>query len=82
MSQDPLQRKDVIAFLERDWAEARRAKDHDMGNWVRRRGLSSALALEQMLIEQSWARLKTRPSNLNGLLEYRRKMDRANAARR
>lgn len=75
-------REQLLAFLNRDWALARRLKDEGIGKWVRSRGTGAAFVLAQMLFDQTWKRRKHDVSDVRGLLQYREKMSRAAAARR
>lgn len=82
MASAPLTREDVLAFLNRDWALARRVKDQAIAKRIRKRGAGAAFALYQMLLEQVWPRVRDQPSDVQGLLRYRETMDRAATARR
>jgi hypothetical protein len=82
MASQSLTRKDVLAFLNRDWALARRVKDQSIAQRIRTHGAASAFALHQMLLEQVWPTMRRQPSDVRGLIRYRRKLNRAAAAGR
>ena len=74
-----LTRGDLKAFLGRDWALMRRVKDISLARTIRVGGLRKALALEQMLIDQGWPRLRREERERNdaeGLMAMRRKLSR------
>lgn len=79
-----LTRENVRAYLNRDWAGARRHKDASMGRWVEVNGTAAALRLSDMLLEQVWARAREEKAkqDFSGLISMRRKLDRAQAKRR
>ena len=79
-----LKREDVLAYLNRDWAGARRHKDASMGRWVEVNGTEAAFRLSDMLLAQVWerARRKKAKQGYSGLIDMRRKLDRAQANRR
>ena len=54
----PLQREDVLAFMNRDWAGARRHKDASMRRWVEVKGVMAAFRLSEMLLNQVWERAR------------------------
>lgn len=76
-------RANLQAFLDRDWAAARASKDQAVAAWVRAHGASAAFRLAQALVDQAWPRLQREPrSDLAGLVELRKKLQRAAAKRR
>jgi hypothetical protein len=75
-------RDEVLAFLGRDWGLARRVKDEAMGAFVRKRGATAAFRLAQAMLDQSWRRVRARPSEMGGLLEYSEIFERARAKHR
>lgn len=79
-----LKREDVLDYLNRDWAGARRHKDASMGRWVEVHGTEAAFRLSDMLLAQVWerARVEKARQGYSGLREMRRKLDRAQANRR
>jgi len=79
-----LRREDVLAYLNRDWAGARRHKDASMGRWVELHGTAAAFRLSDMLLGQVWerARAEKAKQDFSGLIDMRRKLDRAQAKRR
>jgi hypothetical protein len=79
-----LKRDDVLAYLNRDWAGARRHKDASMSRWVEVKGTEAAFRLSDMLLAQVWekARVEKSKQGYAGLIELRRKLDRAQANRR
>jgi hypothetical protein len=79
-----LKRDDVLAYLNRDWAGARRHMDASMGRWVEMKGTEAAFRLSDMLLAQVWekARVEKAKQGYAGLIELRRKLDRAQANRR
>ena len=74
--------ENVRAFMQRDWATARRVKDESLGRWVQERGTTAAFRLAQSLLDQVWDRVNRRPSSVSGLLELTEKFARAHAQRR
>lgn len=79
-----LTREDVLAYLNRDWAGARRHKDASMGRWVEVNGTEAAFRLSDMLLAQVWERARAEKAEQGyaGLIDMRRKLDRAQANRR
>jgi len=79
-----LTRKDVLAYLNRDWAGARRHKDASMSRWVHAQGADAAFRLSEMLLDQVWerARAEKAKQGYSGLIELRKKLNRANPQRR
>jgi hypothetical protein len=79
-----LKREDVLAYVNRDWAGARRHKDASMGRWVEVNGTEAAFRLSDMLLAQVWerARVEKARQGYADLREMRRKLDRAQANRR
>lgn len=79
-----LERADVLAFLNRDWAGARRHKDASMGRWVAVHGATAAFRLGDMLLAQVWERARAEKAmqDFSGLIALRRKFARAEAKRR
>ena len=79
-----LEREDVLAFMNRDWAGARRHKDASMGRWVQVNGATAAFRLAGMLLTQVWERAREEKAkqNFSGLIAMRRKFGRAHARRR
>lgn len=72
-----LKREDVLAYLNRDWAGARRHKDASMSRWVGVNGAAAAFRLSDMLLEQVWERAcaEKAKQGYSGLIEMRRKLD-------
>jgi hypothetical protein len=79
-----LERADVLAFMNRDWAGARRHKDASMGRWVESHGVAAAFRLSDMLLAQVWrpALAQKAKQGLSGLIAMRKKFARAEAKRR
>lgn len=79
-----LKRDDVLAYLNRDWAGARRHKDASMGHWVEVHGTAAAFRLSDMLLAQVWERARAEKAKQGyaGLIDMRRKLTRAQANRR
>ena len=77
-------RENLHAYLNRDWAGARRHKDASMGRWVEVNGTAAALRLSDMLLQQVWQRALAEKAkqDFSGLITMRRKFDRAHAKRR
>ena len=76
-----LTRENVLAFVNRDWAGARRHKNESMQRWVERKGPTAALRLADGLLAQVWRRargLKARQGYAD-LIDMRRKLARADA---
>lgn len=76
-------RENVRAFLDRDWAAARRAKDEGMQKWVSANGLDAALRLAQSLLDQVWPRIRRErdSSDLDALISLKAKLARAGTRR-
>ena len=71
-----LTRENVLAFVNRDWAGARRHKNQSMQRWVERKGPAAALRLADGLLAQVWGRargLKARQGYAD-LIDMRRKL--------
>jgi citrate lyase beta subunit len=80
-----LTRQNVRAFLERDWALARRTKDEAVARYVQVRGAASAGALGQALLDQVWPRINEparRAEDLAHHLAMRKKLRTASRRRR
>lgn len=78
----PVTPENLRAFLARDWEAARASKDRALGAFVQAKGATAAFRLGQALLDQVWPRIgATRSSGVAGLIELRRKLDRANAGR-
>ncbi len=75
-------REELLAFMNRDWALARRTKDEAIARWVRHAGATAAFELAQGLLDQVWDRMVRDPDDLEGLLQLTEKLDRAGAQRR
>lgn len=72
--------ENLKAFLDRDWAASRASKDRAVARFVEQHGAAGAFRLAQALLDQAWPRLKRDArGNIDGLVEMRRKLDRANA---
>ena len=78
-----LTRKNVLAFLNRDWEASRRSKDRALGAHVRAHGVESAFALEQSLLDAVWPRiLGNREADLRDHIMLRQKLAKASRVRR
>ena len=79
-----LERADVLAFMNRDWAGARRHNDASMRHWIEVHGVAAAYRLSGMLLAQTWkqARAEKAAQDFSGLIEMRRKFVLAEANRR
>lgn len=79
-----IKREDVLAYMNRDWAGARRHKDVSMGRWVEVNGAAAAFRLSERLLAQVWdrARAEKAKQDYSGLIDMRKKLDRAQANRR
>ncbi len=79
-----LEREDVLAFMNRDWAGARRHKDASMRRWVEVKGVTAAFHLSEMLLAQVWERAREEKAQQRyaGLIAMRRKFVRAHAKHR
>lgn len=79
-----LTRQNVLAFVQRDWAAARRSKDEALTAYVAAHGASSAAALGQALLDQVWPRINEparRAEDLEHHIALRKKLVRASRRR-
>lgn len=79
-----LKREDVLSFMNRDWAGARRHKDVSMYRYVEKHGATAAFRLGDMLLAQVWERARAAKAaqGYEGLIALRKKLDRAHAKKR
>jgi hypothetical protein len=78
-------KENLRAFLSRDWDLARRIKDERVARRVRAEGATAAFRLAQMLLDQTWERVRrdrARRSDLRGLLAFEAKLAYARAKHR
>ena len=81
----PTTAANLRAFLARDWAGARRAKDVALTRWTSTHGADAALRLGQALLDQIWSRIVLDPArgkDVAGLVSLTEKLARANAKHR